>query len=271
MNGKRQVSKKLVLAAAVGLVALVPMSAMAAQKLIVKDSTGTTNKFVITDNNSPDPIGLSAPDSGFVGIGTAAPVTALQIKGTSTNAAQLQIMQSLNGAGSNAGGGLVFGHNNGAGFPKSKDRLGYMNAGSLDDVDGVTPRFGGALQFNAAGDWSIDRTSVPGSLIYHFPSFLLFKTADYNTGNVVGSAGGSVTKMAVYPSGSIYIGPNFNINTPPTVSQKLEVDGGARLIPQTDANIPTCSASIRGTFWYNTTADTVSVCTNAGWKTVTLQ
>jgi len=256
MNGLR---KTFAIAAAVSMVGLSSVGAMAAPgpKLIVKGPDGAaspTDKLVVTD-------------TGFIGVGTSAPVTAIQVLGNSQASTQIKLMDNLNAAGTNAGGGLLFGHNNGTALPLQNDRLGYLNAGTTDDVDGVTPRYGGGLQLNAAANWSIDRVTAAPSLIYHFPTYLRFQTAGANAANVTGGGGGSLVRMLIYPEGNVYVGTVATPLTPPAVTQKLEVDGGVRLIPQAI----TCTASNVGTISYNPTNDTIQVCTPTGAKTVTPQ
>ena len=73
--------KTFAVAAAVSLVCLSSVGAMAAQKLIVKDSTGTNDVFVVTD-------------SGSIGIGTSAPAAAFHLVGTSINTTQFRSVMS---------------------------------------------------------------------------------------------------------------------------------------------------------------------------------
>jgi hypothetical protein len=259
--------RKATLAIAALLVAgaLYPMTALGGQKLIVKDSGGTNNKFVITDDGT----GLSAPDSGYVGVGTASPASALHILGASKgNPSQIKVFNTDATAAQGGGGGFFLGHNNGpAGtpnnLPKKHDRIGYMNVGSIvDSLPPGTNIFAGGFQFNASADWTYDTAQ-------HFPVYLQLKTAD--------TSQPAQTRLVIYPSGTIYIGANFPALIPstpassiPAVSQKLEIDGGARLIPQTSGQ-PACAAGTVGTFWYVQSSDAVQVCTGTGWRTVTLQ
>jgi hypothetical protein len=251
--------RKATLAIAALLVAgaLYPMTALGAQKLLVKDSGGSTNKFVITDDGT----GLSAPDSGYVGIGTAAPAAALHVSGAvKANPSQIKVFCTDATGASIAGGGFFLGHNNGPSgtpnnLPKALDRIGYLNVGTIVDAVPGTNFYGGGFQFTAAANWSYDTQQ-------HFPTYLQLKTSDVNTAS-------ALNRLVIYPSGTVYIGGNFTPSTPPVVSQKLEVDGGARLIPQASGQ-PTCAAAIVGTFWYLQGSDAVQVCTGAGWKTVSL-
>jgi len=252
MNGLK---KTFAIAAAVSMVGLSSVGAMAAnEKLIVKDSGGTNNIFIVRSDGT----GLTAPDSGFVGVGTASPGSALHVSGaTKGNASQVKVF-STDATGANIGGGGFFlGHNNGpAGtpnnLPKLNDRVGYLNVGTIDDLQPGVNLFAGGFVFSAAANWTIDRPSNAS----HFPTYLQLRTA--------GTSGSAQNRLVIYPNGGVYVGANFTLATPPTVTQKLEVDGGTRLIPQTVA--PTCTV---GTIYFDSVADAIMVCTGAGLKTVT--
>ena len=246
---------KLAIAALLVAGALYPMTALAANKLIVKD-TGSVDKFVVTD-------------TGYVGVGTNAPGAALHISGaTKGNPSQIKAFNTDATAAQGGGGGFFLGHNNGipgtpSNLPKKHDRIGYMNVGTIVDAAPGSNFFAGGFQFNAAADWAYDTQQ-------HFPIYLQLKTAD-------AAASSSSTRLVIYPSGTVYIGANFPAlipstpaNSIPAVSQKLEIDGGARLIPQASGQ-PTCAAATVGTFWYVQSSDAVQVCTGTGWKTVTVQ
>jgi hypothetical protein len=248
---KRITGFRLAITAVLVAGAFSPLNALAANKFIVMDTSGAVPQFVVTD-------------TGWTGVGNNAPAAALHISGAvKGNASQIKAFNTDATGGTSGGGGLFFGHNNGpAGtlnnLPKKNDRLGYMNAGTIDDQQPGVNMFGGGLQFTAAADWTIDRPSNA----QHFPTYLRFQTAD--------TSGSSTARMVIYPNGSVYVGPNFNLATPPSVSQKLEVDGGARLIPQAGGSQPACVPALIGTFWYTQTPEALQVCTSTGWKTVTL-
>lgn len=185
MNVKHQFSKKLVLAAALGLVALAPMHALATQKLIVKDSGGSTNKFVITDDGS----GLSAPDSGYVGIGTASPSSAIHAIGVPTpRAAQLMLQHNPTAGTAAGGGGALLYYNNNGTLPSPGDRLGYIYFGSFS---GTAQRNAAGLRAIADGTWT--STAMPSAfLLETTPEGSLVRTERIritNSGNVgIGSS-----------------------------------------------------------------------------------
>jgi hypothetical protein len=176
--------RKATLAIAALLVAgaLYPMTALAANKLIVQSSTTPpVDKFVVTD-------------TGFIGVGTNAPLSAIHVSGTLQTFSQIKASASQAGAGANGGGGVLLTHNNGAALPLNGDRLGYMNVGALDDLVPTTNRFGGGFVFNAGGDWSIDRVNN----IVHFPTTLSLKTAD--------TSGVAAARLTILPNGNVGIG-----------------------------------------------------------------
>jgi hypothetical protein len=249
MNGKRQVSKKLILAAAVGLVALVPMSAMAANKLIVNGTDGVTPKFVVTD-------------TGYVGSGTSAPSRAITAIGSGTDLSSSQIISIHNAPSAPSGtalkmGGGYIGYFNypGFGLPQQGDRLGYFLFGAFD-TDGITTRNGAGLGGYAESSW-ISGNPGPAS----FPSYLTFETA--------GASGSRAERVRITGSGNVGIGTS-------SPSQQLEVNGGVRL--NTAISPPACNAASRGTFWFIQSAsgaDIVQVCANDNtgtpvWRSVSL-
>jgi hypothetical protein len=178
MNGKRQVSKKLVLAAAVGLVALVPMSAMAANKLIVNGTDGVTPKFVVTD-------------TGYVGVGTSTPAVPVHAVGYSVVTSQIR-SQNIHPTAptpgtpvTGEGGGFVgyFDYPNG-GLPVQGDRLGYFLFGSNGNNQA-------GFNVYAAGDWS--STSMPTEFVF--------------TTTPVGSAGylARINRMKITNDGNVEV------------------------------------------------------------------
>jgi hypothetical protein len=217
--------------------ALYPITALAVtnNKLIVQSSTNPpVDKFVVTD-------------TGFVGVGTNAPIVSIQTLGTTTTASQIMSQYINPSAASTAvpptpvtgGGGGFVGYFNypGNGMPINGDRLGYFLFGAYDTTG--TGRNAAGFAAYAAGDWSA--TSIPSEFI--------FQTAP--------STGGRVERLRISKDGNIVIG--FPQTTPAldySTFQKLEVNGGVRLNTATAA--PTCDNShdIRGTFWFSKGADT---------------
>jgi hypothetical protein len=118
---------------------------------------------------------------------------------------------------------------------------------------------GTAYNRSASVDSAVEGTPTLGST----PGRLMFTT--------VSAGSGSLTeRMRITSGGNVGIG-----TTSPT--QKLDINGGLRL-SSTAAKPATCDATVRGTFWYDTTTspdDTLYICTRTGgttylWKKVTL-
>jgi hypothetical protein len=233
MNGLR---KTFAIAAAVSMVGLSSVGAMAAnEKLIVKDSGGSTNIFIVRSDGT----GLTAPDSGFVGVGTAAPRSAVHISGSKQTFAQFKVSANEAAAGTNGGGGVLLTHNNGTALPLLNDRLGYMNVGAVDDLAPATNRFGGGFTFFADGNWSIDRGVTPN--VSHLPTKLYIQTA--------GASGLMQTRLAILSNGNVGIG-----TTAPTAP--LQVVG----LPQYANNGAAVTGGLTAGAFYRTGADPDVVC-----------
>jgi len=216
-------------------------AALAANKLIVKGTDGTTDKFVVTD-------------SGSVGIGTGSPVFPFNIVGGGDATASLFYMYNYgrDSAAVNDSPCLLFFRNNVAavnsGLPRNGDRLGYFAFGSK--IGGVG-KYSSAVVSFAEGTYS--PTSNPG--------YLSFQTTSVN-------ATGTTEKVRIASSGNVGIGTSAPV-------QKLDVNGGIRL--NSTGTKPTCVEAIRGTLWLEQgTTDVLQICVQAGagsffWRTVTLQ
>lgn len=220
--------RKVTLAVAASVVALMPVMAQAANKLIVKDATGTTDKFVVTDQ-------------GYVGVGTSAPAYPFQIVGSSTSAETTFEVKHVGGGTYNKyttptvrfmrnvdvatnGGNLVSG-----------DRVGYFSFGSYY---GTVAKIAAAIAVAADGTFS--STSYPGSI-----SLLTTSATDVNP----------VERLTIVASGNVGIGTL-------KPKQKLEVNGGVRM--STTTVRPTCDANSRGTLWYTNggtlATDALEIC-----------
>jgi hypothetical protein len=244
-NGFREAVVSLLVVAAI---VAVSSGAFAANKLIVQDNTVPTavDKFVVSD-------------TGYTGIGTNAPGTALEILGYPGISSR--ILLRTDGLTSTAGGGgLIVLHNNALadnfGFPRLGDRLGFVLFGAKNGTANAT---GGGVSVYADGLWSA--TS--------WPTAFLFETAP------VGSVNRS-ERMRISGSG------NVGVNTK-SPSQQLEVAGGVRLNPPAAivaVTKPDCignSANVRGTLWFTQgavgVADTFEVCAkdaagNFDWRKI---
>jgi hypothetical protein len=225
--------KTVTLAAAVSLVCLSSAGAMAANKLIVKDTAGTNDKFVVTD-------------TGLVGSGTNAPAGAFHAQGNTYPTTQ--VIAQWNGTLAQFGGGGFVGlyNNNGNALPLSKDRLGYFLFGTMN---GASKLLGGGMNVNAEADWTASSA----------PTSITFLTA----------AAGSVAlgeRLRITGSGNIGIGT-------PTPLMKLEVNGGVRLNtavarPLCGSNVRGTIWFERGAV---SAADTLAVCAkdaseNYAWR-----
>jgi len=137
--------KTVTLAAAVSLVCLSSAGAMAANKLIVKDSTGNTDKFVVTDTSR-------------IGLGTSAPGAGIEIVATTSP----ENMIKVQGNGTTQGAGFVGYTNKGANnLPLSGDRLGFMYYGAM--YNGTAYHTAG-FAATAGADWTT--TSAPTGFVF---------------------------------------------------------------------------------------------------------
>ncbi|ADN78358.1 hypothetical protein [Geobacter sulfurreducens] len=230
--------RKVMLAVAASVVALMPVMAQAANKLIVKDATGTTDKFVVTDQ-------------GYVGSGTNAPIAAFVGEGPSYNASQ--VITRFTATASNGGGGFLGLHNNANGaLPSLNDRLGYFYFGSLD---GTTQRNAAGIAAYAAGPWV-------GGATPSTPASITFETAN--------TTGVRTERMRVTYYGYIGIGTI-------SPQQKLDVNGAIKTTNTTAKPTCNATIRGTFWFYKNDTAgtspDTLDVCAkdNTGtyvWKNI---
>lgn len=186
--------KLLALIAAVSLFAAGGV-ALAETKLAVQNSTGTSDKLVVTD-------------TGYIGVNMAVPQSVFHAKGNFTDA-QLRLHNSIDSTG--GGGGLfaLVNRLNGS-LPIAGTRLGYLQFGSLDPVGSVY-KIGGAISVRTEGAWT--STSLP--------TYLTIETAGLNQSTYT-------EKVRVTGSGNMGIGTK-------TPVQKLDVNGGIRMSATTAA------------------------------------
>jgi hypothetical protein len=223
-NGVALLAGTVALAAFAGL-------AQAETRFAVQDSTGTTDKMVVTD-------------TGYIGVGTSTPTTAIQARGGSIQ--DSQILSHYTGTDPMSSGGYLAYRNNLSGttpiLPKKGDRIGYTLFGSLAS-DG-SPRNAAGLVGYAESDW----TSAS------IPAYFLFEVA------APGYAS-RTERMRITSTGNVGIGT-------PTPTQKLEVNGNIRINTTTARpSSLACDSTVRGTIWLTQgssvspfTADTLEVC-----------
>ncbi len=235
----KQMIKKMAVVLSVALVCA-PMGAMAANKLIVKGTDGTTDKMVVTD-------------TGYVGVGTSAPFTAVHLTGTANAAAQ--VLTHTNFTAKNGGGSFVGLHNNANGaLPVLNDRLGYFYFGSKSVNTYV---LGGGMSVYADGPWSA----------VSWPTYFKFETAAVNP-NATTTGYYMAERMRITSEGNVGIGTAIP-------KQRLEVNGGIRINTASTNTKPICSTATRGTLWIEQgTTDVLYVCVQAGgiptWKAAVL-
>lgn len=235
--------KTVTLAAAVSLVCLSSAGAMAADKLIVKDSAGTLNKFVVTD-------------AGYIGVGGISPTMPLQIVGAgaySTTTLYLENTGRATGKTAVDAPHMYMLRSNhstiNTGLPQAGDRLGAILFGSKLSGAIKTASF---ITSNADSAWS--GTSTPG--------YLSFFTT------IAGSTT-ATESLRITSNGNVGIG----LISP---TQKLQVNGGIKLYTSTAK--PTCTdATNRGTIWFalggSGVKDSLEVCAkdaanNYAWRSI---
>lgn len=241
--------RKIMLAVAASVVALLPVMAQAENKLIVKDATGTKDKMVVTD-------------SGWIGIGNNSPGAAIEINGLPGTVNSRMLMRTI-GKSASGGGGVLSLHNNdpltNGSMPLAGDRLGFYLFGTKNGLVNAT---GGGIMAMAEANWTANSS---------YPTYFTFITA------APGSTS-QLERMRITAAGNIGIGTTLP-------KQKLEVNGGVRIYPVTaSANTdtpsvparPTCDASTRGTLWFtpSVSADILEICVKIdgvySYKTVSM-
>lgn len=180
---------------------------------------------------------MTVMDSGYIGVGTDAPKTAMQTKGDTSP--KVQIMSHYVGTELlNGGGFLAYKNKPDGSMPKKGERVGYMLFGSYGS-DGVSTKNAAGLVSYAEMDWT--NTSIP--------AYFLFEVAAPGTIN-------RSERMRITSAGNIGIGT-------PTPTQKLEINGALRLNTKT-VKPATCTSALRGVVWLaqgdTGVADTLEVC-----------
>lgn len=136
---------KIVVSGVMVLSCLSAMSCFAADKLIVKDSTGATNQFIVTDTGQ-------ASQMGRAGIGTLTPSFGLDLRG----AQYPDNCIKAEGTAASQGAGFLAYIVRPSAFPVATDRLGFFLFGTLT---GGVPYHAAGVSAVADGNWS--STSIP--------------------------------------------------------------------------------------------------------------
>lgn len=238
-----KMTKKSLVIVAAALITAVAGQAQAETRFAVQDAAGAVDRMVVTDE-------------GRIGIGVPEPTTAMQVRGGTMNASTIDLGYSGNATYNKFyAPTLQFVRNNlptdANGIPKTTDRLGFINFGSV-----ISGQFRQAAQMNAVAEG-------PSWSATNYPAAFTFSTTPPN-------AQYAVERIRVASTGNVGIG----VSAP---AQRLEVNGGVRLNPDATTARPTCSTTIRGTIWVTQGAtgfaDTVDVCAkdsagNYAWRTL---
>lgn len=245
---KSNTTHKTIFAAVAVLAALaLPMVAGAADtnepKLVVKDSTGVTDRMVVTD-------------MGRIGIGTSIPEGPIHVVSTGNTAksAGFVLRHTAEGADpeGDAAPNFSFLRSNTADvpisgvLPRKDDALGFLNFLSTSGLSRAQIKVGAEAAWTSANQ----------------PSYIRFYTAAYN-----GTSTAASEKMRLTSAGNLGVG----VSNP---TQKLVVNGGVRLSPT--ATKPACISTIRGTFWFTADGtnqnDSIEICAYKagvlGWQSL---
>lgn len=148
---KINLARKLSIAGTLAFsVMVLPNAVLAANKLIVKDAAGSTDKMSVTD-------------TGYIGVGHSAPTSAIHaIGGASPRDAQLMLQHNppTAPAANASGSGVLLYYNANNALPASGYRLGYVYFGSYD---GTTQKNAAGLKGIADGPWT--STSTPSAFL----------------------------------------------------------------------------------------------------------
>ncbi len=224
-NGiKRTITSLLVVAC----VAAASTSALAVDKLIVQDATGTINKFVVSDTGSITTPNFVVNDAGKIGIGISAPGSGITVNTNDQFVAQY--INHYTGDGRAESPGMLFLRNRTTGLPLKDDRLGYILMGGVGS-DGNNKNGAGIVGY-AESDWAAAS----------FPVYFAFETNPSNSG-------ARTEKMRITGDGKVGIGTKV-----PTSS--LQVVG----IPQYANNGAAVAGGLTAGAFYRTGADPDVLC-----------
>ena len=204
-------------------------SALAADKLIVQDSTGAINKFVVSDTGSITTPNFVVNDTGKIGIGTSAPGSGITVD--TKDQFVSQYVNHYTGDGVKESPGMLFLRNRTTGLPLKDDRLGYILMGGFGSDS--KNRNGGGIVGYAESDWS---AGLPGT----YPVYFAIETTQAST---------RTEKLRVTGDGKVGIG-----TTVPTSS--LQVVG----IPVFANNGAAVTGGLTAGAFYRTGSDPDMLC-----------
>jgi len=245
MSVQVQLCKRIFVLASLIVVCEFAGTVMAADKLIVMDSAGTQNKFVVTDTGRVGISNASVPitDAGIYVKGSTYPDNTIKVEGTG------------------GGGFIAYTPYTALSFPTTGARLGFQYFGAVNSsVSPSTVLHATGFFAGAESNWTASST----------PAYFAFETTP-------ASSTTRVERMRISSNGNVGIGTGTG-----TPTQKLEIkDGGIRL--NNGAAQPTCdntnAPNVRGLIWFvkggTGVADSLQICTRDGanyaWRTINLQ
>jgi len=244
------------IAAVLAVSALMVGAASAADKLVVKDSTGNNTVFKVDDagagiqvNDTTGTAKAIITGQGYIGSGTTAPYSVFHAQGPSTQSTQLTMQYYA--TNSNGGGGYLVYHNNAGGaLPASGDRLGYFLFGSYwnDGSGGLYGRNGGGIVARAEGAWS-STTST-----YSIPTYFAFETASPGVSS-------RSERLRISANGNIVTG---NLGGAATADMATTSTNGFLYIPSVAGALTTCGTVTQYSghvpVWFDTTNAKICTC-----------
>lgn len=244
------------IATVAALTALMATSATAADKLVVKDASGTNPVFKVDDaggiqvNDTTGTPQVVLTNTGRIGLGgNANPTVAIHAKGPDVYKTQAIMHMDSATPNANGGGGFIAYHNNNGQLPNSGDRLGYFLFGSINPSDGLA-RNGAGIAARAEGAW------IPTST----PSYFTFETTP--TG-----ATGRTEKLRITSAGNIVAG---NGGGAASGDLATSATNGFLYIPTVAGALTSCAsvATYNGhvPVWFDTTNAKICTCQSGAMK-----
>lgn len=201
---------------------------------------GTGNLTLYTSEPAPIVFSTSSServritDEGDVGIGVATPSSKLHIKGATSNIYLGDTLEGF-GSGTNLSGGIYFGSWGGTASHTTAGIEASWGDATLPQIHIGTLR---------------GTTLSPTYMSAYYTGLLTFSTLNSE-------------RMRINSSGNVGIGTV-------TPTAKLAVNGDVSVTGVIDVGHTAlaCSTTISGSIRYETTSDTLQICTSAGWKSL---